>query len=121
MKRRHHLEWHRIRNNRSPDWRRRRDRREDVSVRVARTIRSAGTTLVDPLNGSLMGDPSFVKMTTGSTTLPEVVVILATDPGHDLLEAGQLVFEVLYGVVENVQFGILLSNHLAKVATLTES
>ena len=68
-----------------------------------------------------MVHPSFVKMTTGSTTLPEVVVILTTDSGHDLLETSQLVFKVLQGVMKNVYLGVLLSNRLAKVATLTKS
>ena len=62
-----------------------------------------------------------MKVTTRSTTLSKVVVILATNPGHDHLETRQLVFEVLHGILENVDLGILLSNHLTKVATLTES
>ena len=68
-----------------------------------------------------MGNPSFMEMATGSVTLSEVVVVFTTDPSHDRLEAGQLVFKVLHSIMENVEFGILLPNHLTKVATLTES
>ena len=53
--------------------------------------------------------------------LPKVIVELTGDPGHDLLETGQLVLEVLQSVMKKVDFGVLLPNHLTKVATLTES
>ena len=62
-----------------------------------------------------------MEMATRSATLPKVVVIFATNPGHDGLEAGQLVLKVLQGIVENVDLGVLLSNYLTKVATLTKS
>ena len=118
VKRRHHLEWYHIRKDRSPDWRRRRDRLEDIGVRVTRAIGPASTALIDPFNGSFMGDPPFVKVTSGGTALPEVVVIFATDPGHRLLETCQLVFEVFHSVVEYIQGGGLLPNHLPEVMSL---
>ena len=68
-----------------------------------------------------MVDPSFMQMTARSAAFPKVVVILATDSGHDRLETGQLVLQVLQSVVENVYRGVLLPNYLTKVATLTES
>ena len=54
-------------------------------------------------------------------TLAEVVIELTSNTRHDVLETGQFVLEILQGIVENVYFGVLLSNHLTKVATLTES
>ena len=113
MKRWHHLEWHRFRKLRSPDRRRRRDCLEDVGIRVTRPVRPASATLVDPLDGRLMGYPSLVKMTARDAALTEVVVIFATDPGHHRFETGQLVLEILDGVVQDVEFRGLLSNHLA--------
>ena len=62
-----------------------------------------------------------MEMTTRSATFAKVVIILATDPSHDLFKTGQLVFEVLDGVMQNVEFRGLLTNHLTKVAMLTES
>ena len=121
MKRRHHLEWHRFRNNGSPDWRGRRDRGEDVGIRIAGAIRSAGATLIDLLNGSLMGNPSFVELSNMSSHPTGVVVDLSKGTSHDLFETGQFILEVLQSVVENVYLGVLLSYHLAKVATLTKS
>ena len=54
-------------------------------------------------------------------TPTKVLVELTSDTTHDLLKAGQLVLKVLHGVVENVYRGVLLPNHLAKVAALTKS
>ena len=51
----------------------------------------------------------------------KVLIELSGNTSHDLLEAGQLVLKVLQSIMENVYFGVLLSNHLTKVATLTES
>ena len=120
MKRRHHLEWYRFRKDWSPDWRRRGDRREDIGIRVAGAIRPTSATLVDPLNGRLMGDPPLVDLTDSNRTLAKVLVELSSNTGHDLLEAGQLILEILQGIMEKIYFGVLLSNNLAKVATLTE-
>ena len=53
--------------------------------------------------------------------MAKVVVELSGNTGHDLLEAGQLVLKVLQGVMKNIDFGVLLSNHLTKVVTLTRS
>ena len=121
MKGRHHLKWHRFRKDRSPDWRRRRDCLEDVGIRVARTISPTGTALVDPFDGGFVSNPPLVTTTRGSATLAEVAVVLTTDPRHNRLEAGQLVFEVFDRIVQNVQFRGLLSHHLTKVASLTKS
>ena len=68
-----------------------------------------------------MGNPTLVKMTTRNAAFTEAVVILTTNSGHDLFKASQLIFEVLQGIMENIYFGVLLSNHLAEVATLTRS
>ena len=62
-----------------------------------------------------------MKLTSGSSALTEVLIELSGDTGHNLFETGQLVFEVLQGVMENVDLGVLLPNHLTKVTTLTES
>ena len=119
MKGRHHLEWHRFRKDRSPDLRRRRDCLEDVGIRVARTIGPTSTALIDPFNGGFVSNPPLVTTTRGSATFAEVVVVLTTDPRHDRLEAGQLVFEVFNRIMQDVQFRGLLSHHLAKVTSLT--
>ena len=68
-----------------------------------------------------MGDPPIMELANGNRTLPKVLVELTGDTGHDLLEAGQLVLKVLQSIVENVDLGVLLSDNLTKVATLTES
>ena len=121
MKRRHHLEWHRFRNNGSHVWRRRRHRSKDVGVRVTGTVGSASATLVDLLDGRFVQNPSLVESTGRSLDLPKVVVELTGNTGHDMLKPGQLVLEVLQGVMENVDLGVLLSNQFTKVATLTDS
>ena len=121
MKRRHHLEWHRFRNHRTPDRRRRRDRVHGLELVVAGTIGPTGTTLVDPLDPCFMGDPSLMELANGNRTFPKVLVELTGDTSHDLLEAGQLVLQVLQCIMENIDLGVLLTNHLTKVATLTES
>ena len=121
MKRRHHLEWHRFRNLRTPYWRRRRHRLEDVGVRVTRPIGSTSTTLVYFLDCRFVSHPPLMEMTTRRVAFAEVVVVLAADPSHDLFEAGQLVLQVLQGIMENVDLGVLLPNHFTKVATLTRS
>ena len=121
MKRRHHLEWHRFRNNRTPDRRRRGDCVHSLELIVTGAIGPTSAPLIDLLNGRLMRNPSFVELTNGGRTPTKVLVELPGDSGHDLFEACQLVLQVLQGVVENINFGILLPNHLTKVATLTES
>ena len=68
-----------------------------------------------------MGNPSLIELTSAGRASSEVVIELAGDTSHDLLEPRQLVLQVLQGIVENVDLGVLLSNHLTKVATLTES
>ena len=62
-----------------------------------------------------------MKLTNGGCAPTKVRIELPGDTSHDLFEAGQLVLEVLQGVVENIYFGILLPNYLTKVVTLTES
>ena len=118
MERWHHLEWYRFRNHRTPDRRRRRDRVHSLELVVTGTICSAGATLVDLLNGRLVGNPSVMELTSGSRAPPKVLVELTGNTGHNLLEASQLVFKVLQSVMENVYLGVLLPNHLTKVATL---
>ena len=121
MKRRHHLEWHRFRNNRTPDWRRRGDCVHSLELVVAGTIGSTGATLVDPLDSGFMRNPPLVILANGSRATTKVLVELTSNPGHDLLESCQLVLEILQSVVENINLGVLLSNHFTKVATLKES
>ena len=121
MKRRHHLEWYRFRNYRTPDWRRRRDRVHSLELVVAGTIGPASATLVDPLDGCLMGNPSLVELADGNGALTKVLVELTSDSRHDLLETGQLIPKVLQRVMKDVYLGILLTNHFTKVATLTKS
>ena len=121
MKGRHHLEWHRFRKNRSPDRRRRRDRLEDVGIRVAGTIGPAGTTLVDLLDGSFVQDPPLMELSNRDFTLTEVVIHLTNSTRHNLFETGQLVLEVLQSIMKDIDLGVLLSDHLTKVATLTKS
>ena len=115
------MEWYRFRKDRSPNCRRRRDRLEDVGVRVTRAIGPTSATLIDLFNGRFMGNPSLMEMATRGVTLAEVFVVLATDSRHDRLEAGQLVLQVLQGIMENVYLGVLLTNHFTEVATLTKS
>ena len=62
-----------------------------------------------------------MELASRSRALTKVIVELPGHTSHDLLEAGQLVFKVLQGVMENVDLGVLLSNYLTKVATLTKS
>ena len=62
-----------------------------------------------------------MELTTSGPGLAKVIVELTSNASHDLLETSQLVLKVLQGVMENVYFGILLPNYLAKVATLTKS
>ena len=66
-----------------------------------------------------MGDPSLVVLANGGRASTKVLIELSGNAGHDLLEAGQLVLKVLQSVMENVYLGVLLSNNLTKVATLT--
>ena len=80
-----------------------------------------GASLVNPLDGGLMGNPSLVDLTDGGCTPTKVLVELSGDASHDLFEAGQLVLQVLQSVMENVYFGVLLPNQFTKVATLTKS
>ena len=58
--------------------------------------------LVDLFNGGFMGNPSRMEVSSGDTSLLEVIVVFTTDTGHGLLEAGQLVLEVLHRMMENV-------------------
>ena len=121
MKRRHHLEWHRFRNYWASDRRRRRDRIHSLELVVTGAVGPASASLIDPFNGRLMRDPSLVELTSRSRTSTKVLVELSSDPCHDMLETGQLVFQVLHGIMENIDFGVLLPNHFTKVATLTKS
>ena len=121
MKRRHHLEWYRFRNHRTPDWRRRRDRVHSLKLVVAGTIGPTGAPFVDPFEGCFMGNPSLVDLANRGCATTKVLVELTSNSSHDLFEAGQLVLKVLQRVMENVDLGVLLSNNLTKVATLTKS
>ena len=121
MKRRHHLEWYRFRNHWTPDWRRRRDRVHSLELVVTGTIGPTSTPLVDPLDGRFMGNPPFVELTDRGRTPTKVLVELTSDTGHDLFEASQFVLQVLHRIMENIDCGVLLPNHLTKVATLTKS
>ena len=49
-----------------------------------------------------MGDPPRMAATYGDTNLPKVGVVLATYSRHHLLEARQLVLEILHLVVEYI-------------------
>ena len=117
MERWHHGNWHRFRKNRSPNWQRRGDRFYSLEV-VVRIIRSASTTLVDFLNGCLMGKPSLMKVTSRSPVPLEVVIVFAAYASHRLLEAGQLVFEVFHRMVKDVEHGRLPTNHLLQLVGL---
>ena len=121
MKRRHHLEWHRFRNHRTPDWRRRGDRVHSLELVVAGTIGPAGASLVDPLDGHFMRNPSLMELANVRPHSTSIVVDLPEATGHDLLKAGQFVLQVLQRVMENVQFSSLLPDYFTKVTTLTES
>ena len=121
MKRRHHLEWYRFRNYWTPDRRRRRDRVHGLELVVAGTIGPTSASFVDLFDGCFMGNPSIMELARRGRALTKVVVKLSRHAGHDLLEASQLVLEVLQSVMENVYLGVLLTNHLTKVATLTGS
>ena len=121
VERRHHLKWHRIRNNRTSDRRRRGDCVHSLELVVAGTIGPTSASLVDLLDGCLMQNPSLVELASRDFALAEVVVELSNDTSHDLFETGQLVLKVLHGVMKNIYFGILLPNHFTKVATLTKS
>ena len=68
-----------------------------------------------------MQNPSLMELADRDFALTEVVIELVNDTSHDRLEAGQLVLKVLQSVMENIDLGVLLSNHLAKVAMLTKS
>ena len=119
MKRRYHLEWHRIRKDGSPGWRRRRDRLHSLKrVRITGPISPASTTLVDPLDGSFVGNPPFVSQTSRGTAPMEVVVVLLAHARHRLLEAGQLILEIFHRVGKYVQHGGLFTNHLPQVIGL---
>ena len=61
-----------------------------------------------------------MELTNRGCLTTKVLVELTGNTSHDLFKAGQLVLEVLQGVMENVDLGVLLSNHLTKVATLTK-
>ena len=121
MKRRHHLEWYRFRNHRIPDRRRGRDCVHSLELVVAGTISPTRTTLVDPLNGCFVGNPSLVKLTSRGPAFTKVLVELSGDTGHDLFEASQLVLQILQSVLENIYLGVLSPNQFTKVATLTKS
>ena len=110
------MEWYRIRKNRSPDWRRRRDRFHSLELIFG--LDPASATFVDLFDGSLMGNPSFVEVTRRSPVSSEVVVKLATNSRHSLLEAHQLISEVLHSVVQDIELRSLHTNHLSKVIGL---
>ena len=100
MKGWHHLKWHRIRKDGSFDWRGRRDRFHSLELVVR--VDPTSTTLIDLLNGRLMGNPSLVEMTDRSSIPTEVFVILSTNSCHRLLETGQFILKIFDGVVQDV-------------------
>ena len=110
------MEWHRFRKHGSPSWGWRQDRFH--SLKLVLRVDPTSTTLIDLLNGGLMGNPSLMQMTGGSSVTTEVVIILATNSGHNLLETSQLVLEVFNRIMENIQGGGLLSNYLPKIMGL---
>ena len=59
-----------------------------------------------------------MEMPSRNSGLPEVVVVFTTYTSHRLLEAGQLVLEVFYRVVKDVQLGGLHSDHFSKLIGL---
>ena len=59
-----------------------------------------------------------MKMTSGSPTPMEVVVVFATNTSHRLLEAGQLDLEFFHGVLKDVYLRGLLAHHLSKIVGL---
>ena len=117
MERRHHLEWHRFRKHGSPNGRRRQDRFCGLKL-ILRADRPAGTSFVDLLDGDFVGDPSFVQLTRGGCATTEIVVVFVAHSCHDLLKSGQFIFKVFNRVVEYVQSGGFLSNHLPKIMGL---
>ena len=68
-----------------------------------------------------MGNPSLVELASRGRATTKVLVELTSNASHDLLKAGQLIFEVLQCVMQDVDLGVLSPNQLTKVATLTES
>ena len=120
MKGRHHLEWHWIQKNGSPDWRRRGDRFYSLVI-VLRVITPTSTTLVNLLNGRFMRDPPGVASTDRDANLSKVGVVLAVNPCHDLLEAGQVILEFLDSMMKNVQLGSLLAYHLPHIVGLEKA
>ena len=116
MKRWHHLEWYRFRKCRSSYRRRRRDCFH--SLELVLRVNPASAAFVDLLDGCLMGNPPFVEVTSRSSVPTEVVVVLATNSHHDVLEAGQLVLQILDGIMKDIQLGRLLANHLPKIMGL---
>ena len=121
MKGRHHLEWYWLRNDQTLDRMRKGGCIHSLELIVIGAIGAAGATLIDSLNGHFVGSPSLVEPTRDSCASTKVLVELLSDASHDLLETGQLVLQVLQGILENVYLGVLLTNHLTKVATLTKS
>ena len=118
MKGRHHLERRQIRKNGRPNRRRRRDRFH--SLELVLRVNPTSAAFVDLFNGRRMIKPSFVELTTGDRVPSEVVVVLATDPSHRLLEAGELVFQILHGMVKDVQLRRLLAHQHPKIIGLEE-
>ena len=50
-----------------------------------------------------MGNPPMMELPIRDSGFSEVLVILATNSRHRLLEAGKLILQVLKGVHQNVQ------------------
>ena len=115
----HHLQGHRFRKLRSPDWRRRGDRFYGLEL-VIRVICSAGTLLIDQSDGSLMGDPPTVQMSVSHPSLSEVLVVLPENPGNLLLEASELIPKIFKFVLYDGLTSVLLSEHLLQIIGLEE-
>ena len=95
----------------------RRNRFHSLEV-VLGVTSTARAPLVNLQDGGFVGNPPSMKMAMCHPGLLEVLVILPANPGHRLLEAGELVLEVLEGVHQDVQLHRLLANHLPKIVGL---
>ena len=68
-----------------------------------------------------MGNPSSMEMPICDASLPEVLVVLPTDPGHLLLEAGELVLQIFEVMLKDVQLSRLPANHLRQFIGLEKA
>ena len=95
---------------------RRRDRL--YSLEFVLRVDPASAPFVDLLDGCLVGNPSLVELATPSRASTKVLVELTTRPCHHGLETGQFILQVFHGVVQDVQLGRLLPDHLPEIEGL---